>query len=188
MTLPDLAPLDRLASGAVRYYPLRFRSAGHRALGSPARLRDGKSPSNWRSRAPNGHSRRTSASGGYAPVPPHTGHSSLTELLRCGSCGGRMCGKTRRKGGKRYRYYVCNGGMRRADGRCRTAGLVAGQIENAVEAVLLVAHVGRTGPDRHVDKAGAGHLSPPVSRCTAEPFRRAWSRGAQSFPRSDLPP
>lgn len=31
--------------------------------------------------------------------------ASLTGLLRCGSCGGPMCGKTRRKDGRIYRHY-----------------------------------------------------------------------------------
>jgi site-specific DNA recombinase len=61
----------------------------------------------------------------------------LTGLVRCGACGGPMCGKTRRKGGRTYRYYVCNRGCSGGPGGRRSRSVPAEQFEGAVGSILV---------------------------------------------------
>ncbi len=56
----------------------------------------------------------------------------LTGLLRCGACGSRMSPTYAVKGGRRYRYYVCQSILRRGAYACPTGRVAAAEVERQV--------------------------------------------------------
>jgi site-specific DNA recombinase len=64
----------------------------------------------------------------------------LTGLLRCGACGSRMTPTYAVKGGRRYRYYVCQSALRKGAHACPTGRVAAGEIERqVVERIRVIA-------------------------------------------------
>ena len=67
-----------------------------------------------------------------APQAPAT--YLLSGLIRCGKCLSPMCGHTRRKSKKVYRYYVCNASQHKGKGYCPGTSINADRLEGAVIA------------------------------------------------------
>jgi site-specific DNA recombinase len=63
---------------------------------------------------------------------------ALAGLVRCGKCGSAMCGTSRRKGSKVYRYYRCNGNGHQGSSRCPGATMPADLLEKAVAEKVIV--------------------------------------------------
>ncbi len=76
------------------------------------------------------------SSGG--PGPAREGASLLQGLVLCGSCGRRMRVKYKRAGTTTWMRYECNGDWR-AVTRAKCQGVGAGQLERAVEELVLEA-------------------------------------------------
>jgi len=60
----------------------------------------------------------------------------LSGLVRCGLCGGPMCGSARQKSGKVYRYYRCNRSQHRGEDYCLGMSVGGGELEAATIAAL----------------------------------------------------
>ena len=58
----------------------------------------------------------------------------LSGLIRSGKCLSPMCGHTRRKGKRAYRYYVCNASQHKGKGYCAGTNVNADRLEEAVIA------------------------------------------------------
>jgi len=57
---------------------------------------------------------------------------SLKGMVRCGKCGSAMCGSSKYKDGKVYRYYRCNGNQHRGRLHCAGMSVCADLLEKAV--------------------------------------------------------
>ena len=59
---------------------------------------------------------------------------ALSGLVRCGKCGGAMCGSSKRRGTKVHRYYVCNQSRHRGKAHCTGMSVRADLLEEVVLA------------------------------------------------------
>jgi site-specific DNA recombinase len=103
---------------------------------------------------------------------------SLKGLVRCGKCGGAMCGTAKRKeNGKVYRYYRCNGNAHQGGGRCPGAMVPADLLEKAVaEKVHELAPNSPTARPGMHDAATTESEERREARCALDRFRERTAR------------
>ena len=93
---------------------------------------------------------------GYRPL--------LKSLLFCGPCGCAMTHTyTQRRGGRRYRYYVCLKAQKRGRATCPSKSLPAGEIER-----FVVEHIRGVGRDPRVVAETVRQVRGDIERALAE--------------------